>query len=400
MLMNRILVALLLLYCSGTQAQDTPQAHYSFDDCDLVDETVLNGDATSSGAIVCDCGVSGSSLVLDGNTTISFPAEAKDWLTSDYSISFYYQSYNAEAFVDLVSVRTLCDQDSVLSIRYLNTSNEVELLLAFNSQNRLQLRGAVKPNLCWHQVTVVKSGLNVNLYVDNELAATSPLPIGVPYSRVTPLTISGSACVGISDARLNGLIDEFKIYDDALSFTEVRELYQYPDQIINVDTTIFGGAGVELFTGATCADAISWSPSMGLDDPTSPAPTASPTETTTYVLTSSDSRCTSMDSITINIIDSSQLICNQLLLPSAFTPNNDKINDTYGISNRFIIEDMESFEIRDRWGAIIFRTEDKNEQWDGRINGEAPNPGTYLYTVQYTCGGESYVAVDNFILMR
>ena len=92
--------------------------------------------------------------------------------------------------------------------------------------------------------------------------------------------------------------------------------------------------------------------------------------------------------------------CENLLLPNAFTPNGDLLNDRYGISNLFLIQSMEYFEIYDRWGAKMWETNQKNDTWDGAFKGNAVNAGMYMYKVKYTCRDQEYVKVDNFSVLR
>ena len=272
--------------------------------------------------------------------------------------------------------------------------------MSLNDNNRRRLKGSLNPNVCWHQVTLVKSGLNVFLYLDNALAIDDILPGNIPYSQIVPMRISGSPCQGITDSPLNGAIDELKVFDRPLSAMEIFTEYPFPGQIISNDTTIFEGASVDIKTGKSCASSILWTPAAGLDDSTSPDPIATPDVTTTYTVRFDDGTCVAEDEITINVLDPSQLACDTLLLPAAFTPNGDMLNDVYGISNRFIIESLESFIIRDRWGSIVFETTDKNATWDGSFGGQAPNPGTYLYTIIYTCSGQEFSKVGSFVLLR
>lgn len=386
-----------LLWSMIVYGQEGPRVHYSFDGCSPMDETALNADVL--GLQNCECGVVDSAAVVIGNTIVLDTA-VKDWLLDDYSISFYFRSDNNQAFVDLLSIRDQCNQDSTIAFSYLTATEEVEVLMAFNDNNRRRIRGSLNPNVCWHQVILVKSGLNVLLYLDNVEANEVVLPLNIPFSRLAPMRVSGSPCLGITDSPLNGAIDELKIYDRPLSAAEVQEAYLYPDQIISNDTTIFLGNFVTIETGKSCSGSVQWSPATDLDDPFSTAPTGTPAATTMYRATFDDGSCVATDTIRINVLDPSQLVCDTLLLPAAFTPNGDMVNDEYGISNGFIIDEVETFNIKDRWGTVVFETSNKNDTWDGFINGTPPNPGTYLYTVNYTCAGDDYIQVGSFILIR
>ena len=113
------------------------------------------------------------------------------------------------------------------------------------------------------------------------------------------------------------------------------------------------------------------------------SPLATPIESTTYRVSYNNGTCTSTDTVRIFVADKDKLDCDNLLLPKAFTPNNDGLNDRYGISNVFLIDTMEYFEIYDRWGAKVWETREAAEQWDGTLKGEPLNSGMYLYKIKY-----------------
>jgi gliding motility-associated-like protein len=110
--------------------------------------------------------------------------------------------------------------------------------------------------------------------------------------------------------------------------------------------------------------------------------------------------CTSEDSIRITVIDPESIECGDILLPSAFTPNGDGLNDGFGISNIFATGDLLSLEVFDRWGNIVFRTNDVRGKWDGFYKGQAVNPGVFLYKVQYKCEGKENVKSGSVTVIR
>jgi gliding motility-associated-like protein len=76
-------------------------------------------------------------------------------------------------------------------------------------------------------------------------------------------------------------------------------------------------------------------------------------------------------------------IANKLLMPNAFTPNNDGKNDIYRIPPEVIFS-LKRFSIFNRWGERVFYTEDISKGWDGRIKGIEQPVGVYIYTVEGT----------------
>ena len=76
----------------------------------------------------------------------------------------------------------------------------------------------------------------------------------------------------------------------------------------------------------------------------------------------------------------------RLFVPDAFTPNGDGRNDELDIYGLF----FNQFEIKvyNRWGEVIFSTEDVNQKWDGTYKGAKVQPGVYPYVINY--GSEYY----------
>ncbi len=60
---------------------------------------------------------------------------------------------------------------------------------------------------------------------------------------------------------------------------------------------------------------------------------------------------------------------------------NDALNGEFGILGTDVTSAI--LEIYDRWGNLVFRTEDINEKWNGRIDGRAANQGVYTYVIDY-----------------
>lgn len=69
-----------------------------------------------------------------------------------------------------------------------------------------------------------------------------------------------------------------------------------------------------------------------------------------------------------------------LYLPLAFTPNGDGINDTFGAIGEGITE--YSLQIFNRWGNLIFESNDPGIQWDGTYMNTLAAGGTYVYQVK------------------
>lgn len=69
-----------------------------------------------------------------------------------------------------------------------------------------------------------------------------------------------------------------------------------------------------------------------------------------------------------------------LFYPRAFTPNGDNLNDIFNVYGQFI----EEFEmsIFNRWGELMYTTNEIEEGWDGNFKGNKMPEGTYTFIVR------------------
>lgn len=68
--------------------------------------------------------------------------------------------------------------------------------------------------------------------------------------------------------------------------------------------------------------------------------------------------------------------------PSAFSPNGDQMNDTFGPTTPCDV--LFNMEVYNNWGEIVFSTQSAKEQWDGLLNGVAVPPGKYTYIAAWS----------------
>jgi len=103
-------------------------------------------------------------------------------------------------------------------------------------------------------------------------------------------------------------------------------------------------------------------------------PIATPTSTTTYLLTVTNaSGCWDTASTTLKTaID--------ITFPNGITPNADGRNDTWAID---LIEQFPQcqVEIYNRWGQLLFQSTGYVQQWDGIFDGKPLPVGTYYYII-------------------
>jgi gliding motility-associated-like protein len=86
-------------------------------------------------------------------------------------------------------------------------------------------------------------------------------------------------------------------------------------------------------------------------------------------------------------------------MPDAFSPDGDKINDTFAPIGQFI--DKSRLIIYNRWGQILFETGNATDGWDGTVNGQPAVEGTYVYRLEITDSlGKNFVKTGTVFLAR
>lgn len=69
-----------------------------------------------------------------------------------------------------------------------------------------------------------------------------------------------------------------------------------------------------------------------------------------------------------------------LYIPTVFSPDGDNTNDIFYIRGRGF--DELSFEIYNRWGQMVFQSDDLNKGWDGTYNNQPSPIGGYVYQLK------------------
>lgn len=71
-----------------------------------------------------------------------------------------------------------------------------------------------------------------------------------------------------------------------------------------------------------------------------------------------------------------------IAVPNAFTPNGDGLNDFLYPVNAYKADNLE-FSVYNRWGQLVFHTNNWLKKWDGTIKGEPQHSGIYVWILTY-----------------
>jgi len=125
-------------------------------------------------------------------------------------------------------------------------------------------------------------------------------------------------------------------------------------------------------------DAWQWDPPTGLNSPIVPDPIASPSTSTEYIVTGTDSvGCTATARVTVFVQENA-------FLPNLFTPNGDGKNDNlmiYGLTN----PSKFNFRIFNREGSLVYETTNADQAtttgWNGFVAGTRQPSGIYYWRI-------------------
>ncbi|HYV93752.1 MAG TPA: PKD domain-containing protein [Chitinophagales bacterium] len=216
-------------------------------------------------------------------------------------------------------------------------------------------------------------------YVWNPQAGLNNALIGNPVASPSSTTMY------IVDSYIGSCLDE----DTLLIIVLPRPI---PDA--GPDVTINQGETTQL--NATGGENYLWQPPDALSDPNIFNPVANPLNTITYTVTVTGANgCKAIDSITITVTHD-----HEILVPTAFTPNGDGLNDVFQFFTRGIAR-ITSVKIFSRWGEMIYYSPNGEEGWDGTYKGLDCEIETYAYLIDgITYDGDAIQKTGPLTLIR
>jgi trimeric autotransporter adhesin len=104
--------------------------------------------------------------------------------------------------------------------------------------------------------------------------------------------------------------------------------------------------------------------------------------------------CTATDSVFLNPNS-----CCTVILPNAFTPNGDGLNDVFRPVSlgKHVVH---SFRVLNRWGQSVYESDQQQFGWDGNFNGVPQDADTYFYFITFDCNGKTTIQKGDVTLVR
>jgi gliding motility-associated-like protein len=143
---------------------------------------------------------------------------------------------------------------------------------------------------------------------------------------------------------------------------------------IQKSDTIFEGESLQL--PASKYSPIVWSAHPTLSCTACQQPIANPLITTSYTANITLDQCMVSEQFTLIVLKEAVLF-----LPNAFSPNGDGKNDSFGPIGK--VPHEFSMLIYNRFGEMVFKSNNTESRWNGRLRGAMQPSGSFTYTVQY-----------------
>ncbi|MBB6001967.1 LamG-like jellyroll fold domain-containing protein [Arcicella rosea] len=356
------------------------------------DESGNNNNGIVNGAVltVDRFGNPNSAYRFDGYSFIDLP---------DNKFSFDNYSYAMWVFVSdiptsgnsyrMIAIGGACgDQTLALSYNYFNAVG-----FDFGVYNKPALAntplaiGTLPEIGKWYHLTAVRDDLTLNLYINGVLAKSVSSNNTKPYYGCDAVE---KARFGIRNGGVQGFkgaLDDIHLYNRPLNAAEVKALYDGntpPTITITSNSASPCGGDKITFTanGGNATSKYLWK----IDDVTQTSSSKNldytPTKKTgdyqikVAVEVTDGEPCFPQDpSKKEEIFTVKDCVeSDKILIPNAFSPNSDGVNDTWEIHGIKNNPDV-IVEIYDRWGELIFYSKGYSTPWDGTYKNSPLNEG-------------------------
>lgn len=267
-------------------------------------------------------------------------------------------------------------------------------------------------SVCLGKSFILPGGRSVNqsgIYKDtikNNNGCDSIIITNLFITNPIPFINTVSICDGQSYTLPNGnKVSIAGIYKDTIKQTNtcdsvvITNLSVFPNIFtvsLNTTDTIEVGNSIELqpFYSNGVPYNWSWTPNTNLSCVDCEIPIASPVQTTRYIVNSKSTDGCEDTAQTVIVVRQTNVY-----VPQAFTPNNDGINDALEVftSNPKFF----NLKIYNRWGELVFESNNVNNKWNGSYKGENCPQDSYSYILDVIqLNDKSYHKQGSILLLR
>lgn len=207
-------------------------------------------------------------------------------------------------------------------------------------------------------IQLTASGATIYQWLPNsDINATNiSNPLVYPSSSTT-YTVTGSDASGCSGTAT--------IHIEVIPRPDLK-VTKSGDVECNIHTIQLTASGTSSYT---------WTPATFLSSPNSAITNAIVNTPTTFTVTGTVGTCVVTDSIHVDIYNDDE---SMIYIPNAFSPNDDGNNDCLRVLNTAKFTTF-YFAIYNRWGQMVFESDDASKCWNGYFKNEPAMSSVYYY---------------------
>lgn len=337
-------------------------------------------------------------IVVSEDVFMCHPSPVTLTASSSGNFSMYHWSTNNQFTDQLNATYT----DSTITVTptesttyYVQASNLYcsvmdSVRVEFTSTN-IQLQG--NDNICWgDQSTILVTNINPSLPLTYTWSPTNVITAGSASDSLIVIKPDSSMYIYVTASTNDGCVFTDSIWINVNTITGV-------DFVASAEPThVLKGNKTTLSVTPSTGYNYSWTPAEGIENPNSAETDAVVNQTTIYKVTASDGFCSKSDTV---IVYTEDYVCDEpfVYLPNAFTPNGDGDNDILYLRSAITHEVL--LRIFDRWGELVFETDNQHIGWDGTFKGKPCNPDVYDYYLKVKCiDNQENIIKGNVTLIR
>lgn len=244
----------------------------------------------------------------------------------------------------------------------------------------------------------------ISMYLDTTICRNDTASLGAAFTAKSPYSVQWNPVASIKNSTVllplvfpQSTTNYILTITDSAGCVTTDSMTVYVNPLPNpsLEDSYVLQLGKSLTLNLPVYDSIFWAPYNFIDSIHSFSPIFSPEKTTMYRFYVTDSNgCVYYDSLLIEVKQ-----CTNLEIPNIFTPNNDGVNDYFHIEN-ILVDKLSRLVIYDRWGEVVFYTEDLTAKWDGTYKHHPADTDVYTYLLEGVCEGANFVESGNITLLR
>lgn len=318
--------------------------------------------------------VASDTFLCDGDRAVGFESLINS-TSPDYQVNWIFDG-GISATSDQVDIGVEYTQPGIFDVTLQVDNGDCQDTLVKEEYievvERLVLE-AEDPAIC--------NGDTVQLVVSSNATEFEWTPL---ESIIDPQEINPSVHPDVStDYLVSGNYKSCNAISDTISVT----VYELPQVVYAPERRFFPGQSIMLEVkprDGVSTYSYDWFPTTGLSCSNCPNPTASLDTNMVYTITITDRETGCSTYAVMSVSELKDCPEDLIYMPTAFSPNDDGNNDDFRMYSSNITE-IDYFRIYDRWGALLWETNDINEGWDGRVKGVLANSGVYVYSLEAPC---------------